>query len=256
MYEDSPSPDSADEAGAPRLHDTSSTNLQHIFFLLRTCRAGHVRFNQANEFNGSLLGARPGMATERVQALAQNWHRRLALKDVSFSVRDYRQIATTEGDLLYLDPPYETGEGRHYSGKIDFGELFGWLRKQQGERHPPVSVLTQQLLKCWSGESCRPDGPPDADVNEERRLDSPVGFDGIDGINKIGRVIASAVVAPGEEGRRHGIGTSVPHHVTPDSPHLARVSLPHLIGYPRPGDQDLWLFLPDKQGSLVVNLPE
>jgi DNA adenine methylase len=104
-----------------------------LFFLLRTCRAGHVRFNQAGDFNGSLLGARPGMAPERVQALALNWHRRLALKDVSFSVRDYRQITTTEGDLLYLDPPYETGEGRHYSGKIDFGELFGWLRKQKSD---------------------------------------------------------------------------------------------------------------------------
>ena len=110
------------------------SNDPHLFFfLLRTCRAGHVRFNRAGEFYGSFHQANLGMAPERVQALAQNWHRRLASKNVSFSVRDYRRITTTEGDLLYLDPPYETGEGRHYSGKIDFGELFGWLRKQQGD---------------------------------------------------------------------------------------------------------------------------
>jgi len=32
------------------------------------------------------------------------------------------------------------------------------------------------------------------------------GFDRIVGLNKIGRVIAPAIIAPGEEGRSHGIG--------------------------------------------------
>lgn len=45
-------------------------------------------------------------------------------------MRDYRRITAQPGDVLYLDPPYETGEGRYYSGAIDFHELFGWLRRQ------------------------------------------------------------------------------------------------------------------------------
>ena len=76
-----------------------------FFFLLRTCRIGLVRFNHAGEFNASLHGARPGMAPETVRLILETWGRRLSAKDVDFSVRDYRQITTTAGDLLYLDPP-------------------------------------------------------------------------------------------------------------------------------------------------------
>ena len=104
-----------------------------FFFLLRTCRNGLVRFNRDGEFNSGFHGARPGMAPETVRLIVEDWGRRLSSKDVRFSVRDYRQITTQEGDLLYLDPPYDAREGYYYSGKFDFGELFGWLRKQQGD---------------------------------------------------------------------------------------------------------------------------
>ena len=41
----------------------------HLFFLLRTCRFGHVRFNHSGQFNGNFHGANLGMAPEKVQAL-------------------------------------------------------------------------------------------------------------------------------------------------------------------------------------------
>jgi hypothetical protein len=65
-----------------------------------------------------------------VERLVKEWRRRLANKHITFSVRDYRQIEAKEGDALYLDPPYETGEGRYYSGPINFDELFMWIREQ------------------------------------------------------------------------------------------------------------------------------
>ena len=105
-------------------------NPADLFFLLRTCHAGHVRFNQSGEFNGSYRESNPGMSPETVWTLAQEWSRRLAGRDITFAVRDYRQIAAMEGDVLYVDPPYETGEGRYYAGPIDFDELFVWLRNQ------------------------------------------------------------------------------------------------------------------------------
>ena len=67
-------------------------------------------------------------------------------------MRDYRQITANDGDLLYLDPPYETGEGHYYSGQIDFDELFAWLRRQ------PCSYLLS--LNGFLG-------------SEDRRLDVP-----------------------------------------------------------------------------------
>ena len=47
------------------------------------------------------------------------------------NVKDYREITAEEGDIVYADPPYKTS-GEYYFGMIDFGEFFGWLRKQQG----------------------------------------------------------------------------------------------------------------------------
>ncbi len=112
----------------------NNSNDPHLFFLLlRTCRTGHVRFNRAGEFNGGFHEANLGMDPETVKTLVEEWSRRLAKKDVRFEVRDYRQISTTVGDLLYLDPPYETGVGRYYSGMIDFPDLFNWLRRQEGD---------------------------------------------------------------------------------------------------------------------------
>lgn len=76
-----------------------------FFFLLRTCRNGLVRFNQDGEFNSAFHGDRPGMDPQAVERLIGDWVSRLRGRDVRFAVRDYRQISTDEGDLLYLDPP-------------------------------------------------------------------------------------------------------------------------------------------------------
>jgi hypothetical protein len=70
------------------------------------------------------------MAPETVKRLAGRRRRRLADRDITFSVRDYREVTPNEGDVLYVDPRYATGEGRYYSGPIEFDELFAWLRKQ------------------------------------------------------------------------------------------------------------------------------
>lgn len=104
-----------------------------FFFLLRTCRTGLVRFNQAGEFNSGFHGARPGMSPEQVEALLAEWRRRLDGNHVCFCTRDYREVIAKTGDLLYLDPPYENETNRYYSGKIDFAGFFRWLRGQRGD---------------------------------------------------------------------------------------------------------------------------
>jgi DNA adenine methylase len=104
-----------------------------FFFLLRTCRTGLVRFNQASEFNSGFHDSRPGMSPERVESLVARWRQRLDGKNVHFFKRDYREVASKTGDLLYLDPPYQNETNRYYSGLIDFTGLFKWLRHQRGE---------------------------------------------------------------------------------------------------------------------------
>jgi DNA adenine methylase len=104
-----------------------------FFFLLRTCRTGLVRFNQAGEFNSGFHDSRPGMSPERVESLVARWRQRLDEKNVHFFKRDYRGVASKTGDLLYLDPPYQNETNRYYSGLIDFTGLFKWLRHQRGD---------------------------------------------------------------------------------------------------------------------------
>jgi len=104
-----------------------------FFFLLRTCRNGLVRFNRRGEFNTGFHAARPGMEPETVEAVLADWWRRLGRVPVRFAVRDYREVSTAPGDLLYLDPPYFNEDGQYYSGMIDFPEFFGWLRGQRGD---------------------------------------------------------------------------------------------------------------------------
>ena len=104
-----------------------------FFFLLRTCRNGLVRFNRDGEFNSGFHGTRPGMTPQTVEAMLADWWRRLGSREVHFAVRDYREVSTGVGDLIYLDPPYASKDGRYYIGRIDFPELFDWLRGQRGD---------------------------------------------------------------------------------------------------------------------------
>ena len=104
-----------------------------FFFLLRTCRNGLVRFNQQGGFNAGFHQGRPGMEPGAVEVVLDDWRRRLADKLVWFSVRDYRETNAEAGDVLYLDPPYQTRGGGYYSGMIDFGVFFRWLRGQRGD---------------------------------------------------------------------------------------------------------------------------
>jgi DNA adenine methylase len=77
-----------------------------FFFLLWTCRTGLIRFNQTGEFNSGFHEARPSMSPERVESLVADWRRRLDGKNGHFFTRDYREVTSKTGDLLYLDPPY------------------------------------------------------------------------------------------------------------------------------------------------------
>ncbi len=104
-----------------------------FFFLLRTCRNGLVRFNRDGEFNAGFHGARPGMAPEFIEAILADWWGRLGSREVHFAVRDYREVSTGAGDLIYLDPPYLNEDGQYYCGMIDFPEFFAWLRDQRGD---------------------------------------------------------------------------------------------------------------------------
>ena len=101
-----------------------------FFFLLRTCRVGHVRINAGGDFTSAFDRSRAGTDPDLLRPVVGGWHRKLVAADVRFAVQDYREVASGPGDLLYLDPPYRTST--LYYGRMDYGEMFSWLGRQSG----------------------------------------------------------------------------------------------------------------------------
>ena len=101
-----------------------------FFFLLRTCRVGHVRINAIGDFTSAFDRSRAGTDPDLLRPVVQAWHRKLVAADVRFAVRDYREVVSGPGDLLDLDPPYRTST--LYYGRMDYGEMFAWLGSQRG----------------------------------------------------------------------------------------------------------------------------
>lgn len=103
-----------------------------LFFLLRTCRIGLVRFNQRGQFMVPYHYGEHGLPPEPAKRLINEWHQRLRSHDVQFAVRDYSTVKSKAGDFLYLDPPYKMAKCRLYLGRFDHARLFEWLEKQKG----------------------------------------------------------------------------------------------------------------------------
>jgi DNA adenine methylase len=102
-----------------------------LFFLLRTCRIGLVRFNQRGQFTVSYHHGKEGLPPDAAKRLITEWNQRLRSHDVQFAVRDYATVRSKAEDFLYLDPPYKTGRCRIYLGRFDHPRLFEWMGKQK-----------------------------------------------------------------------------------------------------------------------------
>lgn len=103
-----------------------------FLFLSRTCVNGLIRYNSSGNFNTSLHLTRDGMNPKTLAAIIIDWHNKLNTFDVKFLCRDYSNIQSNAGDLIYLDPPYANSKGMYY-GKIDCDDLWNWIREQKGK---------------------------------------------------------------------------------------------------------------------------
>lgn len=104
-----------------------------FFCLLRTCRNGLVRYNLKGKFTSAFHEKRKGIQPKRLRPILDDWHARLSRHDVTFKAGSYADIASAEGDFLYLDPPYaKQSNDLFYFGAFDFNGFWSWLRRQQG----------------------------------------------------------------------------------------------------------------------------
>ena len=105
----------------------ASRNPLDFMFLDRTCFNGLIRYNKDGEFNSPFHLNRGGIKPETLHKILSEWSRVLREHDVEFRMSTYQWIRPSEGDFMYLDPPYANSSGM-YGGSFDNGKFFRWLR--------------------------------------------------------------------------------------------------------------------------------
>jgi len=152
-----------------------------LFYLLRTCRNGLVRYNKHQKFNSAFHHGRQGVNPDQLEETIMDWHAKLVKHDVQFSVRDYKDVESKRDDLVYLDPPYARSVDfrMYFLGAFDFESFWKWLKIQQG------SYLIS--LNGYKGEKdCRVDVP--IDLYDLHELIA-------NGLNKFDQMVYNHVVA-------------------------------------------------------------
>ncbi len=83
-----------------------------------------IRFNKSGDFNNSLHHTRPGIAPEKLSKLIYQWSS--YIQGVTFVNDDYRQTLKNaqNGDVVFLDPPYNGTKGRYIPTDFDFNEFY------------------------------------------------------------------------------------------------------------------------------------
>ena len=102
-----------------------------FMFIMRTTTNGMPRYNRNGEFNNSFHVTRDGIKPNTLNKIIHEWSELLNRNDVQFIHQSYNEIQSQKGDLLYLDPPYANTKGMYY-GRINYEDLWNWLRNQEG----------------------------------------------------------------------------------------------------------------------------
>lgn len=107
-------------------------NPADFMFLNRTCTNGLIRYNSRGEFNSAFHFSRKGILPETVKKIVTEWSELINQHNVEFLLRDYLEVETLPGDVIYCDPPYAGTKGM-YSGVLDYKIFFEWLASQKGK---------------------------------------------------------------------------------------------------------------------------
>lgn len=102
-----------------------------FMFIMRTTTNGMPRYNKSGEFNNSFHITRGGINPKKFAIIIDKWSKLLNKNNVEFVCRDYNDISSNIGDVVYLDPPYAGTKGMYY-GVIDYEKFWEWIKLQKG----------------------------------------------------------------------------------------------------------------------------
>lgn len=102
-----------------------------FFWITRMCFNGLIRYNPKGKFNASFhVANRQGISPTELQKTFDLWSKVLDNVDIKFYCKDYKEVIADakEGDVIYMDPPYENVTGMYFAGIFNNKEMFDVIR--------------------------------------------------------------------------------------------------------------------------------
>ena len=102
-----------------------------FFWITRMCFNGLIRYNPKGKFNASFhVANRQGISPAELQKTFDLWSKVLDNVDIKFYCKDYKEVIADakEGDVIYMDPPYENVTGMYFAGIFNNKEMFDVIR--------------------------------------------------------------------------------------------------------------------------------
>ena len=102
-----------------------------FYWITRTCFNGLIRYNPKGKFNASYhVGGRNGIKPSELQNVFDAWGKVIDNVDIEFRCTSYELVIANakEGDVIYMDPPYENVTGMYFAGTFDNKSMFDIIR--------------------------------------------------------------------------------------------------------------------------------
>jgi DNA adenine methylase len=102
---------------------------EDFFWLQRVCTNGAPRFNLKGEYNQSCHFTRPGSSVDKIENILIKYNKLFNKKNINFIHQSYDELTINSDDLIYMDPPYASIEGKTgmYQGNFNNTNFIKWL---------------------------------------------------------------------------------------------------------------------------------
>ena len=132
-------------------YNQDKSDFLKFFFLVRTCTNGMVRFNQKNEFNGSLHKGKIGILPESLEKMLSHANYLLTRNDVEIVRAEYDTIEYQKDSAIYLDPPHMNPGVQMFESVFDYDKFIKFLIKLNSEKYKYASDLDFFIAAYLSG---------------------------------------------------------------------------------------------------------
>ena len=102
-----------------------------FYWITRTCFNGLIRYNPKGKFNASYhVAARNGVSPTELKKTFDAWGKVIDNVDIEFICDNYDKVISDakEGDVIYMDPPYENVTGMYFAGTFNNKSMFDIIR--------------------------------------------------------------------------------------------------------------------------------